>query len=1491
MKINKLTYIKQEIRSKIKIDGFQCFQIVEHWNVKRRNMVNSTFGKNKILSYWFTKLNISNSLIRGHFSSNFLNRHGFSKSCLNPIRYYSGSKSSNPELNNVRITNKCTEFVIDKHSKEERLCRNYVCRKSKNFLCFVHEKKKQAPKSLTRLCDGVIISEWKNGVFQFCNRNVKKNQSFCGFHQDFKNSGLFMPFLISHFVINLSRILIIKEIFFKISIQKTVLKIYQTYYYKLYLYLTWCLKFLDRVDWFNFNYSEKITWNYFVFPIANLEPSTITILNLPISVLQLLIHQGQLLVLDNAILKLLFQHFRKTKSNLLFHEKFPILFEILSGKFNMEFRFFGRSLDLNSRHEFKKIFLSKLMGSSFDITWDDIVKHILFFGLKKLNFIKKIPTDFLNLWALLKMCCFELNKLRDFIWSRRVTKTYLNFFEKFKTTKEFRSNTLIGKTGRLKSYFVLLIANDYFVNLFTQVRVWLKLPTWLHFVKLGYLLINPVTIFSINDLNLYLARFFLISPEKPLFSFYFVNLDNSYFVNFLVEFFKINFKNNFSDSSLFYLNYRLKKNWLKDLTLKKLKLLISNFEVYALNPNNPKKFQGLRSLFKNDLFISIELFKNALQEPLVDWKTFLAFSVKEKEIYLKVLLSLAKHRSFVDLKELKKITNTVNFRLFYYLNYEYREFLINNLKKRSFFGYLYLFLKQSLKLISNKFSNVLRLLCTMELNIFIKNFVNWFLSKKIILSSLVKKFVKQFKVQRSMLQIHWTILNPILQKILKEKLATFFVKKMIFFLFLNKNLPEEQKKEIQSWIINHFKDDTFLKANNLLSIYLKLVAKFILCLVHSKVIRNKGVNFQRKVHTYKIRSWEIFSHTSGLKINSNWLTLPYLDINKPSDYTRDGKNKDNESLINPPIDGQLISTDFSETALNSINILQNSSFKINPIYLKILEKVDETEIKMPWPTKRDFSAQLRLLKKYAIKIPHLQFKIKAFIFLKKTYKNSNDFKTIACLSLRLSEVEFNLIQNFLKQLSIFKSFVIKRKFFLKTLLLATHLKNYTLSFSMFLDYRYRMYYLFSLGLGPGGPNYLKRLLNFSKKVKLTYYSFFYILRSYYSNEKLILKKLDDYFSDLEIKIIFDSQKIMLLINFFYCNPLILSKSNLSESLLKREILHIIRSKKFSSNIMLTIDQKASSLVFFSILFRDALLARKCNLITKKSNDVYLFFQTQLIKWLKSKDRKLSKGLKLIVKLFKMNRSLLKNSIMKFLYSQKWSVRLNDWVFAIKKILKLSFLNSDIYTELKWISINFENFISFVFPNLVRNLSLLKQIFRLSIKATNQVCFKSIDNSHLVYKFFHIDSKVIKIWDQKKKKYISIRVKSTSSKVTNILVNRYFRSLLPNLLHFIDSSVLRVMIIRLKNVIPLDQLQLVTQHDSFSISAAWLPVLYTELQSFYKKSSSQTWLQDIVIEPIKQNLKDEKDRKKVDKLFSKFVFGKKWSGRYFDIRNVYPPELK
>jgi len=222
-------------------------------------VVSRSPGKNKILSHRFSKLNISNCLIWGNFSSNSLNRHGFNKSHLNPIRYYSDSKSSNPEPNNICITNKCTEFVIDKHSKKERPCRNYVCRKSKNFLCFVHEKKTQAPKSLTRLCDGVILSEWKNGFFQFCDRNVKKNQSFCGFHRDFKNSSLFMPFLISHFVINLSRILIIKEIFFKISIQKTVLKIYQTYYYKLYLYLTWCLKFLDRVDWFNFNYSEKIT--------------------------------------------------------------------------------------------------------------------------------------------------------------------------------------------------------------------------------------------------------------------------------------------------------------------------------------------------------------------------------------------------------------------------------------------------------------------------------------------------------------------------------------------------------------------------------------------------------------------------------------------------------------------------------------------------------------------------------------------------------------------------------------------------------------------------------------------------------------------------------------------------------------------------------------------------------------------------------------------------------------------------------------------------------------------------------------------------------------------------------------------------------------------------------------------------------------------------------------------------------------------------------
>ena len=62
-------------------------------------VVSRSPGNIKHLRDRFPKMNLSNSLIRGNSSSNFLCKHDFSRFHLSPFRYYSelkSSKSSDP---------------------------------------------------------------------------------------------------------------------------------------------------------------------------------------------------------------------------------------------------------------------------------------------------------------------------------------------------------------------------------------------------------------------------------------------------------------------------------------------------------------------------------------------------------------------------------------------------------------------------------------------------------------------------------------------------------------------------------------------------------------------------------------------------------------------------------------------------------------------------------------------------------------------------------------------------------------------------------------------------------------------------------------------------------------------------------------------------------------------------------------------------------------------------------------------------------------------------------------------------------------------------------------------------------------------------------------------------------------------------------------------------------------------------------------------------
>ena len=265
----------------------------------------------------------------------------------------------------------------------------------------------------------------------------------------------------------------------------------------------------------------------------------------------------------------------------------------------------------------------------------------------------------------------------------------------------------------------------------------------------------------------------------------------------------------------------------------------------------------------------------------------------------------------------------------------------------------------------------------------------------------------------------------------------------------------------------------------------------------------------------------------------------------------------------------------------------------------------------------------------------------------------NDLKKII-KQLNLTSIELGFIRKFEHEIKIFEKMKVERIRFMIAILLARSLANYDLSYPVFLDYRLRIYYKFFL-VGPGSENYLKKLIHGNQKLKLNFESFFHLLSAYYTGHKLFFSKLTKLYDNIFKNKLSSTQILSVLFKFFYCNQLNFKLEPLNKEYLHDEIKKLILSKNFSTSLLITIDQKSSSLVFFAILFRDQKLAQQVNLTRKNPVDVYEFLQKKFKAWLKSwlrSSKNKFKNLKIIIKVFESSRNLLKNAVMNFCYSQK-----------------------------------------------------------------------------------------------------------------------------------------------------------------------------------------------------------------------------------------------
>ena len=769
--------------------------------------------------------------------------------------------------------------------------------------------------------------------------------------------------------------------------------------------------------------------------------------------------------------------------------------------------------------------------------------------------------------------------------------------------------------------------------------------------------------------------------------------------------------------------------------------------------------------------------------------------------------------------------------------------------------------------------------------------------KKIIFSTnnnnkfvmLVLNYILKSNYNVNFNQKSLEINNQVFQSIIQKAIVKHFLNEFLTELFKlnNVKLPKLLQK-IWKFINLNFSDEVFLNQNGLWIHLVHLSQKFIFIFVEIKLIRRKKdleAVGSPDHFVWKSIIWVLRLEASGLSLfGLKNLSIPSITSFSP--YSQKKVNNKSQLLIKQPKNGS-VNANVSTETIKSLNRLQEVPFCTNENYLILLESVD-SNLKMTnnalWPLK----VQIQIKKDYLDELENI-FKGFSWKFLFFNYWcKKPDFKNNTQLLvsiLKITQLEFKFYEYLNVQKKEYSEMLFKRQQYLNAICLAKYLKSFPLYFKWWLDYRTRMYTYESQFLGLSVVSYLRPLISFKQFFIQDCDSFFILLLIFYKNDPIILEKLKLFNKKLILNNLSNKIKIAFLIKFFYLNKIKIKLSNIILRNLKLAIIDLVKSKSFSTNFHISIDQKSSSLSLLAFIFKDYRLLMRTNFVKKNPIDLYEWMASFLLKWVKLKKNSVSKGLYFLIKLFKLDRVYLKTATMNFFYSQNWKGRLLNWKKKILESLNISVLNKDLYMELKWFSINFPNFLQYLFPELFYNIKILRKIFFIAAKSSNCVSLTTLDNTDIKYKFYNVNKRKIKVWSSLKKRWVSVSINQLNNDVTSQVYSRYKRSFIANFIHLLDGSVLRHILNKIDTRFPLT-----TLHDCFKLNPVHLKFVYTELEAFYKKELNQNWLFHSVLKPLLRNINNQSDKKKIENLYRKLILPKKkLSLRYFNIKNLYPVE--
>lgn len=405
-------------------------------------------------------------------------------------------------------------------------------------------------------------------------------------------------------------------------------------------------------------------------------------------------------------------------------------------------------------------------------------------------------------------------------------------------------------------------------------------------------------------------------------------------------------------------------------------------------------------------------------------------------------------------------------------------------------------------------------------------------------------------------------------------------------------------------------------------------------------------------------------------------------------------------------------------------------------------------------------------------------------------------------------------------------------------------QDYPLYYGTKLDFRLRMYPLQYLMSRTSG--YLKNLLEESVPRAVTKVGMSNMLSAYYSpyphlylefNEKFHTKKT---FSDM--KIFFDENKIKL------------TEQPLYFELLEGEISEIFRtpSRTKRTALQLEIDQVGSGPTFIALAIGNRTLAEKCNLLSGPFCCIYTFLLEKSKSFITEHLEMEVDTESFAYKLLTEERKAQKYALMCFFYNQQHLGRTRRWVDQYEEKFGISVTPTD-FELLSKFSVKYPKFMEYVFPKITKQLNLLNEALFLVIDQGLPVKINTLDKSIISWDFDHTEELKKNYFNPVSGKHdqykLRIKVKGQTKTSTRTRKSKHKRSFLPNLIHSIDASIMRMFIYRFykRTGKKINHL-----HDCVMLHPNDVAVFYDVVTEVYCSPFMSTLIQDLVFSRMKSD---------------------------------------